>query len=217
MTACAVSPVYESDPQAKLISRLRAGEETAFAELVRSASGRMLATARRLLPNEEDARDAVQDAFLAAFRALPSFQGQARLATWLHRIVINAALMKLRTRRRRPEASLEELLPHFDEQGGWLDGDAAAAPAADARVESRESRELVQRCIAQLPEAYRTVLILRDIEELDVLPTARALGISTCAVKTRLHRARQALRTLLQREMSSANHEGAEGTWVPTR
>jgi RNA polymerase sigma-70 factor (ECF subfamily) len=131
--------------------------------------------------------------------------------------VINAALMKLRTRRRRPETSLEELLPHFDEQGGWLDGGAALAPSADARLESRQSRELVRRCIAQLPDAYRTVLILRDIEDLEVEPTARALGISISAVKTRLHRARQALRTLLQREMDESTHNDSEATWAPTR
>jgi len=79
-----------------LLARLRAGEEAAFEQLVRAQSGRMLAVARRLLGNEEDARDAVQEAFAAAFRSVAGFSGSSRLSTWLHRIVVNAALMKLR-------------------------------------------------------------------------------------------------------------------------
>src|SRR5688572_12499994 len=89
-----------------LLERLRSGEEGAYEELVRRYGGRLLAVARRFLPVEEDARDAVQDAFLSAFRGLASFEGQAQLSTWLHRIVVNASLMKLRTRRRKPEQSI---------------------------------------------------------------------------------------------------------------
>jgi RNA polymerase sigma-70 factor (ECF subfamily) len=101
----------------KLLERLRSGEEAAYEELVRRYGGRLLAVARRFLPVEEDARDAVQDAFLSAFRGLRSFEGHAQLSTWLHRIVVNASLMKLRTRRRKPEQSIEELLPGFLEDG----------------------------------------------------------------------------------------------------
>ncbi len=91
-----------------LLERLRSGDDAAFEQLVREHGGRMLAVARRFLRQEEDARDAVQDAFLSAYRALEDFEGNARLSTWLHRIVVNAALMKLRTRRRKPERSIED-------------------------------------------------------------------------------------------------------------
>jgi len=100
-----------AETESDLVARLRAGDEAAYAELVRTQGGRMFAVARRLLRSDDDAADAVQEAFVSAFRAIASFEGGARLSTWLHRIVVNAALMKLRTRARRPEVSIEELLP----------------------------------------------------------------------------------------------------------
>ena len=99
------------DDEATLVAQLRAGDEAAFEQVVRSYGGRLLAVARRIVGSEEDARDAVQDAFLNAFRSLDRFEGNAKLSTWLHRIVVNAALMKLRTRKRKPEQSIETLLP----------------------------------------------------------------------------------------------------------
>jgi RNA polymerase sigma-70 factor (ECF subfamily) len=186
------------DPQ---LGALRAGDAAAFEKLVRENGGRMLATARRLLRNEEDARDAVQDAFLAAFRALPGFAGQARLSTWLHRITVNAALMKLRTRRRHPESLITDLLPRFDGDGVLLHEAPAAVTYPDDVVERQQTRAALSRGLDQLPEAYRRVLILRDIEELDTEETARLLGTTAGAIKTRLHRARQALRTLVEREL----------------
>lgn len=181
-----------------LLERLRAGEEGAYEELVRSYGGRMLAVARRFLPAEEDARDVVQDAFLSAFRSIDRFEGQARLSTWLHRIVVNAALMKLRTRRRKPEQSIEELLPGFHEDG-HLERPASPwrTPGLDG-AERAELRELLLDSIRSLPESYRNVILLRDIEDLDTGETAELLGISAGAVKTRLHRARLALRELLE-------------------
>src|SRR5262245_22667814 len=88
--------------EAERLSALRAGDPAAFEELVRAEGGRLLMVARRLVGNEEDARDALQDAFLSAFRSIDRFQGGSRISTWLHRIVVNAALIRLRTRRRRP-------------------------------------------------------------------------------------------------------------------
>jgi RNA polymerase sigma-70 factor (ECF subfamily) len=187
-----------------LLSRLREREDAAYEELVRVYGGRMLAVARRFLRAEEDARDAVQDAFLNAFRSIDRFEGSARISTWLHRIVVNASLMKLRTRRRKPEQSIEDLLPNF------LDDGHMTAPASPWRpteldgAERRELSELLVRSIDQLPESYRNVLLLRDIEELDTEETAEAMGISPGAVKTRLHRARQALRGLLSPHLEEA-------------
>src|SRR5262245_13485830 len=114
------APRPAQDEQA-LLARLRAGEEAAFAELVHAYGARLLAVARRMLRSEDDARDALQDAFLQAFRGIDRFEGGARLSTWLHRIVINACLMKLRTRSRRPEASIDELLPRFYADGHRID------------------------------------------------------------------------------------------------
>src|SRR6185436_3101732 len=93
---------------AALLAALRTGEEWAFETLIRTFGGRLLAVARRFTRNEEDARDVVQSAYLSAFRGLSEFKGDAQLSTWLHRIVVNTSLMKLRTRRRKPEESIDE-------------------------------------------------------------------------------------------------------------
>jgi RNA polymerase sigma-70 factor (ECF subfamily) len=184
-----------------LVRGLRAGDASSYEKLVRTYAGRMLAVARRLLGNDEDAQDALQDAFVSAFRAIEKFSGQARIGTWLHRIVVNAALMKLRRRKSRPEQPIETLLP------GFLPDGHAARPAAEWRqtaheaLQQSETRAFVRECIAQLPETYRVVLQLRDIDELDTEETASLLGIQPNAVKTRLHRARQALRTLLDQRL----------------
>jgi RNA polymerase sigma-70 factor (ECF subfamily) len=190
---------------AALIARLKEGDEAAFAQLVRTQGSRLLAVAQRFLRNEEDARDVVQDAFLAAFRSIEGFQEESRISTWLHRITVNAALMKLRARRRKPEEPIEELLPNFLENGHRADVGPPWKEAADIALQRRETRVLVRDCIDRLPESYRTVLLLRDIEELDTEEAAQLLGITPNAVKVRLHRARQALRTLLDRHFAASD------------
>ena len=103
--------------ESELVARLQAGDQDAFEELVRTYGGRLLAVARRFVRNEADAQDIVQTAYLSAFRALGRFEGDCQLSTWLHRIVVNTALMKLRTRRRKPEESIEHQLPTFQDDG----------------------------------------------------------------------------------------------------
>lgn len=187
-----------ADPAERvLLAALRAGDDAAYETLVRTYGGRLLAVARRYLGNSEEAQDAVQDAFVAAFRAIGSFEGSARLSTWLHQITVNASLMKLRTRRRKPEESIEDLLPTFLDDGHHAIVPAIWSERSDDAYEREETRSYVRQMIDRLPEGYRTVLLLRDIEEKDTLETAEILGLSENAVKTRLHRARQALRTLL--------------------
>jgi RNA polymerase sigma-70 factor (ECF subfamily) len=189
---------HVSCAEAALLARLREGDASAFEELVRQHGAHLLAVARRLLRHDEDARDAVQDAFLLAFRGLPSFAGRCRLSTWLHRITVNAALMKLRTRSRKPEAALDDLLPDFLPDGHHITQFTEWTLSPSQHLLRAEAREQVRLAIDRLPTAYRTVLLLRDIEELDTSEVASMLGISMNAVKIRLHRARQALRTLLE-------------------
>jgi RNA polymerase sigma-70 factor, ECF subfamily len=184
----------------ELLAQLRAGDEAAFGVVVQRFGGRMLATARRFLKNECDAQDAVQEAFASAFRALDKFNGDAMLSTWLHRIVVNAALVQLRSKRRRSEQPLEKLLPRFDQDGEWIDNPVTWTDTTETILERRDSREMVRRCIDRLPEKYRSVLLLRDIEEMDTDEAALSLAVSANTVKVRLHRARQALRTLIERE-----------------
>jgi RNA polymerase sigma-70 factor (ECF subfamily) len=182
---------------ADLLARLRTGDDHAFEDFVRQFSGRLLHVARGLLRNDEDAADAVQDAFVSAFKSLERFEANSSLGTWMHRIVVNMCLMKLRSRRTRKTRSIEELLPRFDETGHHVQPVCPWSESGYQRLASTESRNQVRACIDQLPDDYRTILILRDVEELETDVTAGILGISVGAAKTRLHRARQALRTLL--------------------
>jgi len=193
-----------AEDEATLVAQLRAGDEAAFEHVVRAYGGRLLAVARRIVDSEEDARDVVQDAFLNAFKSLDRFEGNAKLSTWLHRIVVNAALMKLRTRKRKPEQSIETLLPAYMEDGHHEERFKSWDEPVDKLMERAENREIVRKQIDALPESYRTVLVLRDIEGLDTEETANVLGLSVNATKIRLHRARQALRTLLAPHFRSA-------------
>lgn len=191
------SPADDPPDEAVLLHGLRAQDALAFEQLVRLYCTRLLAVARRILRHEEDAQEAIQDAFLSAFKGIAGFDGTARLSTWLHRITLNAALMKLRSRQRHAEQPIDFLLPAFLEDGHQADPAAPWQESAAQLLERQETCELVRGCIDRLPDTYRTVLLLRDIEELDTEETARLLGVNPGVVKTRLHRARQALRTLL--------------------
>jgi RNA polymerase sigma-70 factor (ECF subfamily) len=182
---------------AQLWAALRARAPGAYEQLVRSHGGRMLAVARRLLSSEEDARDAVQEAFLNAFRNIDRFEGQALLSTWLHRIIVNVSLMKLRSRKRKPEESLDHLLPAFKDDGHFAERFESGTEPADQRLAREEEQAAVRAAIDELPDHYRTILLLRDIEGIGTQEVAEQLGITPNAVKLRLHRARQALRTLL--------------------
>jgi len=185
-----------------LVKRLRRGDETAYEEVMREFGGQLLATAGRYLRSEEDAQDALQDAFICAFKAIANFKGESQLSTWLHRIVVNCALGRLRSKRHSLEVQqtpVDDRLPHFDPSGNWMEENIRTKPA-DAPLETYETRALVRRCIAKLPDVYKAVLMLRDIDQLDTAEVAALLGLTATNVKVRLHRARQTLKVLIERE-----------------
>lgn len=195
--------------EAALLTLVRRGDQAGCEEFVRRYGGAMLAVARRFLRCEQDAADAVQDAFLSAFRSIQAFAGNSRIGTWLHRIVVNACLMKLRSAKSRTTTSIESLLPTFDETGHHARRVSSWGAPPPERLHAAELRARVRECIEDLPEPYRVVLLLRDIEELDTQETAERLAISPAAVKVRLHRARQALRTLLEPHLVTDGKPGA--------
>lgn len=206
------------------LAALQAGDDRAFERLVRAHVGRLHAVAMRLLQNPADADEVVQEAFLSAYRSLANFRGEARLETWLHRIVVNAALQRLRRRKRQIGAAgpmlaseqgddggavaadsghgveLDELLPRFQENGYPEHFHRPWVQTTEELATRAETREQVRRMIDKLPDNYRTVLVLRDIEELDTSAVAELLELTPGTVKVRLHRARQALRNLLEHE-----------------
>jgi len=183
----------------EFLAGLRRNDDASFEKLVRAYSPRLLLVTRRILRDEEEARDALQDAFLSAFRAIDSFDGRSRLSTWLHRIAINAALMKLRKRPRGRERSMQDLLPRYQDDGHPVELAVEWDAKPEAAVQNKETAEIIRASIDELPDSYRTVLLLRDIEQLDTAETAQILGATRGVVKVRLHRARQALRTLLDK------------------
>jgi RNA polymerase sigma-70 factor (ECF subfamily) len=155
--------------------------------------------------NAADAEEVVQDVFLKLFRAIDSFDERAALGTWIYRIATNEALNKRRGKRREVEVPLEEQLPVFEPDGhrhgdrAFLLADWSVSPEVQAL--SRETRERVREAIDILPEGYRVVLLLRDLEELSNEEAAEVLGDSVSSVKSRLHRARMALRETLTRSL----------------
>jgi RNA polymerase sigma-70 factor (ECF subfamily) len=196
-------------PEMALIERARSGDEAACESLVCKHADRLLAVARRYLRCEEDAADAVQDAFLSAFASLHSFQGGSTLYTWLHRIVVNACLMKLRSCKADRTVSLHALLPMLHDSNRHAQTDEGDG-CAERPLEREELRAKVRAAIDRLPDGFRHVLLLRDIEQRSTIETARRLGLSRGAVKTRLHRARQALRSLLESELGGGQRRTAD-------
>jgi RNA polymerase sigma-70 factor (ECF subfamily) len=171
-----------------LVERARDGDTGAFEELVRITSPACYALAFRLVGNEHDARDVVQDAYLRAFKALRSFRGEAGFSTWLHRITVNCAASFLERRRK---ASCDQLDDYRDDahliELRWERDPERAASTAD-------DRERLVAALAELPDQLRLVVVLRDIYDLSHRDIAKELGISQAAAKVRLHRARRQLR-----------------------
>ena len=196
-----------------LIQRLRQGDAVALEALMERHSARAYRVAYGITGNSADAEEVVQDTFLTLYQKADAFEGRAALATWLYRVVTNAALMKRRGRRREVEVSLESQLPQFDADGRRL-GDQTLLMAdwsqnPESAALSQELRTLLERAIASLPDEFQAVLVLRDIEELSNADVAGVVGDSVAAVKSRLHRARLALREELTRHLGAH----ARGSW----
>lgn len=193
---------------ADVVERLRAGDVGALELVVREHAGALRSTARRILRDDAAADDAVQDAFVSALRSLDGFRGQSRIRTWLHRIVVNAALAALRRRRpwdlERADDEVATWLPSFLPDGHRVPSPTPWVESFEDLLVRAEMRALVRASIDAMPEPHRSILVLRDMEELDTREVAELLGLQAGAVKVRLHRARQALRAMLQAGLEGA-------------
>ena len=180
-----------------LVQAAKRGEVAAFEDLVRRYDRNVFRIAQHITQNREDAEDVVQDAFLKAYENLDQFQGQSKFYTWLVRIAVNEALMKLRKRRPERMVSLDEEVKTEDdalprEVADW-------SPNPEQQYTQAELRDILSRTIQGLPPGFRTVFVLRDVEGLSTEETAEALDLSIPAVKSRLLRARLQLRERLSR------------------
>lgn len=191
-------PVSEAQPdEDTLVARAQARDPQAFAELVERYERKIYRLARHITGNDEDAEDVLQETFLKAYENLPGFQGQSKFYTWLVRIAVNEALMKLRKRRAGKVVSLDET---FDTGEETMAREIAVWEDNPEEQYSREElRRILDEAIDSLPPLYRTVFVLRDVDELSTEETAGVLGISIPAVKSRLLRARLQLRDKLTR------------------
>jgi RNA polymerase sigma-70 factor, ECF subfamily len=199
-------PAEVSDPE--LAQRIAGGDNRAFEVLMRRHNRVLFRTARAILRDDAEAEDALQDGYLKAYRTIGSFRGEARLSTWLGRIVVNEALMRLRKRARRdaivplhPTTTVEDLNPTAE---------TSMEEGPEALAQRAQMRKLIEARIDALPEAYRPVFMLRAVEELSVEETAEILQIPPATVRSRFFRARSLLREALAREMDTA-YEDAFG------
>jgi RNA polymerase sigma-70 factor, ECF subfamily len=190
---------------ADLARRIAHRDQSAFEALMRRHNGKLFRVARTILKDDAEAEDALQEAYLEAYRHIADFQGTAQLGTWLTRIVINQSLMRLRKQRR------DRVVVPFGDRG--RDGaDMHPAEVADEKAEAppdaalrAEIRQILERRIDELPLAFRTVFVMRDIEDMTVQETADCLSIPSATVRTRLFRARALLREALARDMDVAS------------
>ncbi len=200
MTATVKAPPSESE----LIHRILSGDRELYYDLVAPYERMVYVSAFSLLRNEAEAEDCAQDAFLKAFRHLSEFKGESKFGSWLVRIALNEAKMRLRKMRASLYDSLDQVIEgEDDEYTPQTLGDWREIPSED--LERKEVRELLQKAIEKLPEKYRVVLVLREVQNLDVATTAKIIGVSEAVVKTRLLRARLQVRDLLAPALTSSH------------
>lgn len=192
-----------------LVERIQGGDMDAFETLVTRYQDRVYGLALSMLRDDVDAQDVVQDTFLNVFRKLDTFRGDSAFSSWLYRIAANNAMMKLRTRRRTPTVSLDDSLPQLDSEGHFNSAVEDWTRQVDRLMENQELGEHIKTAVAKLPEKYRIVFLLSDIEELSMKEVGDILDLTIPNVKTRLHRARLFIRSELSTYLSGeANRRG---------
>ncbi|HKF21700.1 MAG TPA: RNA polymerase sigma factor [Candidatus Angelobacter sp.] len=186
----------------EVVQTVLAGDTAMFEILMRRHNQRLYRVARAILRDDAEAEDLIQDTYVRAYQHLNQFEGRAKFSTWLTRIAVNEALA------RKHRLSLhKELDPMSEQQGEKMDRFASTAPSPEQQASSSETLRILERAVAALPEIYRTVFVLRDVEDMDTGETATVLNISEENVKTRLHRARALLRKKLYAQAGAYTRE----------
>jgi RNA polymerase sigma-70 factor (ECF subfamily) len=196
-----------ADADAALVERLRGGDEAALEELMQRYEAKVYRLAVGMMKNREDALEAVQDAFWNVYRKIDTFKAEASFSTWLYRIALNSIYMRLRSRGRHEGRleSLEDLPDPIDPRTGHFAGTVEDwSERADDAVLRKELAEVLEESVAELPEEYRAIFTLRDVDGLSNQEVADILGLTLAATKTRLHRARLFLRDRLGRYLEGS-------------
>lgn len=192
---------------AEIARRIEAGDQAAFTLLMRRHNQTLYRTARSILKDDTEAEDVVQDAYLLAYRSIDKFRGDAKLSTWLTRIVVNEALARLRKTSRRAQIIRIDGGIESNSEAAEVEMDHTAPEQPERAALRAEARRLLERKIDELPDAFRTVFMLRALEEMSVEEAATCLGIPEATVRTRFFRARSLLRESLSREIDFAFEE----------
>lgn len=193
------------EAESLLVRRLRDKDPSAMDELVEAFGGKIYSLAMGLLQNAEDAADIVQDTLLQVYEKIDTFREEAALSSWIYRIALNFAYMKIRKGKRDNYLPLEEYMPQFQKNGMHLHPVNNWAERADKQVMRKELAKILSENIGKLAEKYRTVLVMRDVQGLSTEEVAGTTGMTVAAVKSRLHRAR-----LFLRERLSQYYEGSD-------
>lgn len=188
-----------ADDDSVLLARAQSGDTVAFEQLVEKHRNQVFALASRMLNSPDDAAEVTQEAFLAAYRHLPEFRGDSAFGSWVYRIAANYSLMRLRHRKVANEVEGSLDAPHFNERGSLLDNVADWGRDAEGQTLDAELRTAIEQASQTLPDEYREVFVLRDLEGLPYEEIATLTNTSLPAVKSRLHRARLALRQAIDR------------------
>lgn len=180
-----------------LVEKFKCGEISAFEEIISRYEAKIMNLALRFTRNQEDAEEVMQDVFTTVYRKIDGFRGQSAFSSWLYRIVVNAAFMKLRKKKQNQTISMEDLAPAVKQY--CIERDNLAQAHSHSVAVARELQEVLQKAIDKLPDQYRAVFVLRDVDGLSNQETGEILDLSIPAVKSRLHRSRIMLRKRLQR------------------
>jgi RNA polymerase sigma-70 factor (ECF subfamily) len=181
----------------EVVNQFKAGDALAFEEIVSRYESKIMSLALRFTRNQEDAEEVMQDVFTTVYRKIDGFRGQSAFSSWLYRIVVNAAFMKLRKKKQSQTVSMEDLAPAVKQY--CMERESVTNTHSYNITVTRELQEVLQRAIDKLPDQYRAVFVLRDVDGLSNQETGEILDLSIPAVKSRLHRSRIMLRKRLQR------------------
>jgi RNA polymerase sigma-70 factor (ECF subfamily) len=186
----------------ELIRAALSQDPEAWKELLSLYGGKIYGVALRLLAHEKEAEDVTQEVWIVLSQKLSEFRGEAKLGTWIHRVAANKCLERLRAKKKdKATQSIEAHLPQFKEDGHYVEEFTDWSDLPDVNLEHKMVREELERAIKDLPEEYREVLVLRDVEGLSGEEASGLLGLNEATMKTKLHRARMALRTKLSRKL----------------
>jgi len=203
------SGMLDSDRQ--LVEGLKRKDIQTFEDFFSQYHRKIFGLIFKLTRNETDAQDLTQEVFLKVFEKVNTFQGRSAFSSWVYRIAFNTSLMKLRSRRKQPQLSLDALLPHFYESGYQRHSVNDWSRKADEQLLSRESWRVIKQAVDKLPEKERVVFVMRDVEEMSTEAVGDILGLSIPAVKSRLHRARLFLRKRLSKYFDEFAKNRSEG------